>query len=116
MKAPVPFLAVLVLFCGLLAGCDRGVDPAQKKFQETQAKADQGDAAAQCELGFMYTTATGVIRDPVQAHAWWNLAAANGDPEARRNLAALEKEMTPPQMNDAVKLALALAGQHKKKP
>jgi clan AA aspartic protease (TIGR02281 family) len=40
--------------------------------------ADQGNASAQTNLGFMYEIGKGVPQDLVQAHLWFNLAAANG--------------------------------------
>jgi TPR repeat protein len=47
-------------------------------LQEWQPLADQGDASAQNNLGFMYYKGTGVPQDYVLAHMWWNLAAAQG--------------------------------------
>jgi uncharacterized protein len=214
-------LAVLLLLSGLLTGCDKPADPLQTKFQETKTRAEQGEAAAQCDLGFMYIDGQGVAkdyaeaakwlrkaaeqnnavaqynlgaayaigsgvtkdeaealkwfrkaadqnnadaqhnlgviyaqgklvpqdlaealkwlrraaeqnnpeaqsklalmyalgqgtgRDTLQAHAWWNIAAGNGDPDARGNIDKLEKEMTPQQMNQAVRLAREISAKLK---
>ena len=40
--------------------------------------ADQGNAIAQYNLGFMYDNGQGVPQDYVRAHMWFNLSAAQG--------------------------------------
>ncbi len=40
-----------------------------------------GDKYAQYMVGFMYETGTGVVRDPIQAAAWYRLSAERGTPE-----------------------------------
>ena len=68
--------------------------------------AEQGDAKAQERLGHMYANGEGVPQDFVQAHAWMNLAAAQGfQAENRDRLAA---QMTPAQIAEAQKLAAEL--------
>ena len=58
--------------------------------------AEQGHAAAQYNLGVAYAEGEGVRQDDVQAHMWFNLAAAEGSearpPERRDEVAA---EMPP---------------------
>ena len=44
--------------------------------------AEQGVALAQFNLGLMYYLGEGVLEDYVEAYAWFNLAAAQGDKEA----------------------------------
>jgi len=44
-------------------------------------KAEQGDASAQSNLGLMYTNGQGVPQDYIQAHMWYDLAAASGGDE-----------------------------------
>ncbi len=53
----------------------------------------------------MYHNGRGVTQDYVQAHMWFNLAAARGlkFPEKRRD--RLAKKMTPAQIAEAQKLA-----------
>ena len=71
---------------------------------------NQGNAKAQNNLGGMYGTGKGVAQDYVQAHMWFNLAAA-GLPTgeirdmavSRRDLA--EKRMTPALVAEAQRLA-----------
>jgi TPR repeat protein len=46
--------------------------------------AEQGDAVAQVNLGFMYANGAGVVQDDVRAYLWFNLAvaASQGDERA----------------------------------
>ena len=68
--------------------------------------AEQGDAKAQERLGHMYANGEGVPQDFVKAHAWMNLAAAQGfQAENRDRLAA---QMTPAQIAEAQELATEL--------
>ena len=71
--------------------------------------AEQGDADAQLNLGIMYFNGEGVPQDYVQAHKWFNLAAASAEVasreayvEARDRVAA---RMTPSQIAEAQRLA-----------
>ena len=70
--------------------------------------ADQGFAHAQYYLGLMYANGRGVPKDLVQAHVWWNIAGARGDETAKKDCANIEKEMTPEQQAEAMKLAREL--------
>ena len=63
--------------------------------------ADQGDAAARDSLGVMYEHGRGVPQDDVQAHMWFNLAAAQWD----KNRDRVEKNMTSQQIAQAQELA-----------
>ena len=67
--------------------------------------ADHDDAKAQNHLGMMYITGRGVPQDYVQAHMWFNLAAARGDDDASHNRDLLEKRMTSTQVAEAQKRA-----------
>ena len=59
--------------------------------------ADQGHARAQFALGGCYANGQGVSKDEIEAYAYWSLAGAK-QPEARKELAVLEKQMTPDQI------------------
>lgn len=59
--------------------------------------AEQGYAAAQSNLGLCYATGAGVAKDEIEAYAYWNLAGVKAG-VARRNLAILEKKMSPDQI------------------
>ena len=60
--------------------------------------AEQGDAAAQHNLGVMYAKGEGVPQNDVQAYAWWSVAAAQGLENAIKSKAILKKLMTPAQI------------------
>ena len=74
----------------------------------TRKAAEQGFGQAQNGLGLCYLKGTGVTKDYVQAYKWFNLAAAKGDEradEARINLAAAERYLTPEQVAEAQRSA-----------
>ncbi len=48
--------------------------------------AEQGDAAAQFKLGFMYDSGRGVPQDTAEALKWYRLAAGQGIAYAQTNL------------------------------
>ena len=86
-----------------------------QSLSETRKKAEQGDAAAQFNLGWMYDTGTGVPKDLVQAHVWFNIAGANSHEDAKKLLAIVEKDMTPDQKTEAMKLAREMFARLEKK-
>ena len=73
-------------------------------YLEFKASADAGDAAAQYMLGRLYQEGRGVDRDVVQALAWYDLAAANGSPEASYARGRLAPQMTSYQLQMAATL------------
>ena len=79
--------ALLFAFC-LLCACHRAEqdDPAKNTFQETKAKAEQGNARAQLMLGDCYYRGDGVAKDSVEAVKWFRKAAAQGDASAQSYL------------------------------
>jgi TPR repeat protein len=58
-------------------------------LKEWRPLAEQGDANTQHNLGLMYYNGRGVPQDYVQAHMWWNLAAAVGHKDAAYNRARI---------------------------
>ena len=56
--------------------------------------AEQGYAKAQYNLGVCYDIGEGVPKNKIEAYAYWSLAKIT-DESARKNLASLEKEMSP---------------------
>ena len=62
--------------------------------------AEQGLAQAQHDLGTMYANGHGVPQDYMTAYMWWNLAAAQGDEEARQKR-DIVKMLTASQVADA---------------
>ena len=69
--------------------------------------AGQGHAAAQFNLGLLYANGRGVEQDNVQAHMWFNLAAAGSEPAAQRERDLVAKKMTRFQIAEAIRLARA---------
>lgn len=72
---------------------------------ELERLAEQGDPDAQALLGHMYANGQGVLQDYVEAHKWFNLAAAQGSSGAREARDRIEKRMTPQQLAQAQQLA-----------
>ena len=58
-------------------------------FDETKALADQGDAIAQYNVGFMYDTGNGVPENDAEAVKWYRKAADQGLAKAQFNLLIL---------------------------
>ncbi len=71
--------------------------------------AEQGDAIVQFNLGLLYYWGRGGLQDSVQdyveAHKWFNVAAAGGNLTAAGNRDWLAKKMTPDQIAEAQRLA-----------
>ncbi len=63
--------------------------------------ADVGHVIGQLNLGSMYATGTGVKKDLIQAHVLFAAASAKGNETAKRNLVAIEAEMTEQQKLEA---------------
>ena len=62
----------------------------------------------------MYGEGQGVTQDYVQAHMWFNIAAANGNEEARKNRDIAAKRMTATDISRAQKLAREWMEKHQK--
>ncbi len=58
----------------------------QTAVQQLLPLAEQGNAAAQTSLGFMYRGGTGVLQDHKEAVRWYRLAAEQGEATAQFNL------------------------------
>ena len=68
--------------------------------------AEQGHAEAQHALGLMYRyKVAGVRQDMVIAYMLWNLAAANGNKNAAEQRAAVSRQMTQEQIEEAQALS-----------
>ncbi len=110
-----PLLALfLLLLPPLPAVADLGSAMAAYKAGETGPAADEfrrlaeaGDADAQYMLGYLYAMGDGVPQDYVEAHKWFNLAAAGGKAVAARARDRLARHMTPAQIGEAQRLARA---------
>ena len=58
-------------------------------YKEFKILAEQGDATAQQNLGWMYNNGEGVAQDYKEAMKWWRLAAEQGDVASQLNLGAM---------------------------
>jgi len=67
--------------------------------------AEQGHASAQGNLGVMYGTGQGVLKDYVYAHMWGNLAASKGNKRGGKLRDIVVKRMTPADLSKAKDLA-----------
>jgi TPR repeat protein len=68
--------------------------------------AEQGDALVQVVVAYMYSEGKGVPQNFVQAHLWYNLAAAQGDDLAKDARDLLAVKMSPSQIEKAQTLAV----------
>ena len=69
--------------------------------------AEQGYARAQYNLGVMYATGRGVLKDRILAHIWFNIAGANGHAQAHEIRDTVERELTRAEVTRATELARA---------
>lgn len=70
------------------------------------AAAAQGDTSAYYDLGVAYSTGShGVECDLIEAHKWFNLAAASGHAEAALCRADISDEMTAREIAEAQRRA-----------
>lgn len=72
---------------------------------EWEDAANAGDAQSQYRLGKLYEEGLGVPQNFVEAHRWYNLAAAQGDADARAARDAIAGKMTAEELAQARKLA-----------
>lgn len=114
---------VVLLGVGALAyffGGQQGFEiPGEKRpFAEEKTAADQGDAESQYRLGRLYEDGRGVLQNYVQAHLYYNLAAARGSAAAVKSRDALADKMSKEELTQARKLAAAWKPEKKaeKKP
>lgn len=86
MKQTVKWLAAALIALGLnqAVWADDVSD-----FRENLQAAEQGDAAAQYNLGAMYAEGQGVRRDDAEAVRWYRQAAEQGLAQAQFNLGAM---------------------------
>ena len=76
-------------------------------FEDWREVADTGDAEAELRLGKLSEEGLGVAQNYVEAHRWYNLAAAAGAPGAAAARDALAARMSKEQLGEAQRLAAA---------
>jgi len=106
----ISLIAIIVFTANAYADYSAGVDAYKKKDyrkakEEFQILADQGNADAQIMLGYMFASGKGVLQDYIQAHLWFNLAAAQGKDRAVEARDKIAEVMTPQQVAEAQYLA-----------
>jgi hypothetical protein len=82
---------LLLTFCLFLAARTGATTEQEqnngKHLEELRVKAEQGDAAAQSDLGLCYYEGTGIPKDFAEAVKWFHKSAEQGYAEAQHNLA-----------------------------
>jgi TPR repeat protein len=85
-------LPLLLLAHGVASGGINGARAAYNQgdygtaLQEWRPQAEQGDAGAQLNLGYMYSNGYGVPQDHKEAIKWYRRAAEQGSDRAQYNL------------------------------
>lgn len=69
--------------------------------------AEGGDEQAMFSLGFIFAEGDRAPRDPVQAHMWYDLAAAHGSAEAAYKRDQLARRMSADELAESRRLAKA---------
>ena len=100
--------ALLILSCATAAWADYGAGQAAWKagryaeaMKEWRAAARKGDRRAMLALGRLHMRGLGAPQDFIEAHMWFNLAAARGEMEAAKERDVLAEKMTPQQVATA---------------
>lgn len=104
--------ALLFLLCAPLAhaGFEDGMTAYEKgdyatAYSEFLQAAQQGDMRAQGKLGGLYLYGVGVEKNYIQAYAWLDLAAGQGDTAAPKFRDAAADQLSMQQMREAAVLA-----------
>lgn len=104
--------ALFFLLCSPLAhaGFEDGMTAYEKgdyatAYTEFLNAAQQGDMRAQGKLGGLYLYGVGVEKNYIQAYAWLDLAAGQGDTAAAKFRDAAADQLSMQQMREAAVLA-----------
>ena len=89
-------------------GKERDVDDERTRSANLR-DARNGDMHAQLRVARMYDKGLDVSKDYIRAYAWYNIAAAQGSPEARASRDAIEAVLNPQQISKGQRLARALS-------
>jgi hypothetical protein len=97
--------AVIQATCGVAPANPAGAQPG-RALPELRSKAEAGDASSAFELGRRYEAGDGVLKDFVQAYAWYSRAFAKaGNPQYKSALDSIEKRMTAADIARAQRVA-----------
>ncbi|MBI3778558.1 MAG: SEL1-like repeat protein [Gammaproteobacteria bacterium] len=102
--------AVAVLILGLIAPLLASAQDVASLEQMRQA-AQKGSADAQLEMGILYEFGYNMPKNDVNALAWYQLAAEQGNPLAVKRRDTLKARMKPDEIEAAQKLSQELAAQ-----
>ena len=83
------FSACLGLVLPVLFGACTPTNEDTEDLELIRKAADQGDASAQSNLGYMYANGQGVTQDDKEAVKWYRLAADQGNASAQFNLGVM---------------------------
>ncbi|WP_127477814.1 sel1 repeat family protein [Sulfurivermis fontis] len=104
--------ALFCLFCSTFAraGFEEGMAAYEQgnytaAYAEFLQAARQGDMRAQGKLGGLYLYGVGVEKNYIEAYAWLDLAAGQGDTSAEKFRDAIADQLTIKQMREAAVLA-----------
>ncbi len=110
MKRILVALLLLTLAAPAWAGWDEGVAAYERgdyatAFREMKPLAEQGNASAQYNLGFMYGNGEGVTQDYAEAVRWYRRAAEQGHAGAQTSLGVMydKGQGVPQDYAEAVK-------------
>ena len=97
-------LAAVGIALVLVGGIAAGSAQAQSRLTEVIRMAEQGDAAAQYNVGFSYAYGTGLPRNDERAVAWYRLAAEQGHAAAQHHLGVMyaNGEGAPQDFTEAI--------------
>lgn len=73
--------------------------------EQTRPIAEKGHARMQWLLGLKYANGNGVPKNDTQAYKWLLLAHAGGIEDAKKRIAAIEKRLSPSQLDEGQRMA-----------
>ena len=104
--APTKVPSIYTALSGVNMEPDQRLPPvAPEQISEWRQAAEGGDAAGQYKLGVMYADGNSDSKDDIVAYMWCNLAAAQGNVEARELKNTLSGRMTREQIAEAQKMS-----------
>ena len=74
-------------------------------FDATKSSAEQGNASAQFNLGYMYANGEGVPQNNVRAYVWFSVSAAQGYETGKNQRDMISGLLTPSQLVQTQQIA-----------